>query len=83
MALKLLPKYFILEYLVTFMTLLLLTNLSSWFGSIVSFVGQLLILSIISWHSFKTIKQLVNKKFINSSKRAVIITGKWSVGDGQ
>ena len=80
MALNIWPNCFVIQYMIAFMSLLLLANLSSIFDTILSFVGKILVLSVISWYSLKTIKQLVNKKFINPNKRAVIITGKWTGG---
>ena len=67
----------LIQYFLVFISLLLLSNVSSIFGTIVSLLGQLLVLSVISWHLIKIIRKYVNKQLISSHKRAVLITGNY------
>ncbi|XP_054165117.1 D-beta-hydroxybutyrate dehydrogenase, mitochondrial-like [Oppia nitens] len=68
-------KSFVLQYLLSFLTLYLVTIVSCSIGCLVSVLGQLIVVTVLSWFVTKTVGKYLNKEFLTSYKRAVLVTG--------
>ncbi|XP_054165115.1 dehydrogenase/reductase SDR family member 9-like [Oppia nitens] len=72
---KSLLNCFVVQYVLTFVILLLLVCLSCCLNEIVTTLGSIVLLTIISWFVTKQIRKSLNNEFVTSYKRAVLITG--------
>ncbi|CAG2178706.1 unnamed protein product, partial [Oppiella nova] len=68
-------KCFVTQYLLAFIGLYLAVNVSCCFGGLVSWVGRMFVVSALAWGLTKKIRKRLNKEFLTSYKRAVLVTG--------
>jgi hypothetical protein len=65
---------FAAQYVLTFIFLIIVTNLLN-ISSIFAFFGSLIIYLWTSWHCTKFMRRQTEKQTINTSGKAVLITG--------
>ena len=64
-----------MQYILLFIALLVVINLSSSIEGLVSWVGSVGVLAIISWFLSQRVRKHFNREILTSYERAVIITG--------